>query len=100
MSHIGNRGDHPPTRRQERGDGAERRHGINEVLKHVEEEHNVEALRLEILARRRTLDIADNHALTVRARHLGGLRIYLDAPDTATRVNESRRDIAGRAADV
>ena len=85
----------------ERGQRAQRRPRVAQVLEDVAAHHHVERRELrEGPAAGRVLDVADHDRFAVRAGTLGGDRIGLDAGDAAPAPRQLGGQVTGRAADV
>jgi hypothetical protein len=85
----------------ERGQRAQRRPRVAQVLEHIAAQHHVERrVRRELAATARVLDVADHDRLAVLARTLGGDPIGFDAGDATAAPRQLSGQVPGGAADV
>ena len=100
MRVIRYRHNDPSARTQRSYQSAEHRDGVIEVVKNVQAGNDVEAIDAQINSEVQPLDITDDHAITPIGRFFGQVRVYLDAHDGATPIDELTREFSTLATNI
>src|SRR5690348_12415502 len=83
MRHVRYRRHDDTTGSEQRGEFAQHRRGVDEMLEHVEAEDDVELQAGEFFGEIELFDIADDEFLAKLPGSLGGGLVDLDTPDPA-----------------